>query len=318
VNKKKTKAQYRLRNWSQYNRSLRQRGSLTLWFSEDVRAAWGVQQQQRTGQRGAPRRHSEMAILCMATLAEVYHLPLRATEGFLRSLVKLLDVELRVPDYTTVCRRRRTLEVQLPRLRKTEPLHVVVDASGLKVYGEGEWKVRQHGWRRHRTWRKLHLCVDAATMECVAVAVSTNSFKDSQLLPELLAQVSDDIKQVSADGAYDTRRCYKAIAERGARAVIPPQHNAKIWEHGNLKAEPHQRDENLRAIRQQGRRKWKQESGYHQRSKAETQVFRVKTIFDERVSARSFAGQAAQLLIRCAALNTMTHCGMPDSYRVAA
>jgi IS5 family transposase len=315
VAKKKTKQTYRLRNWKEYNKALRERGSLTLWISAEVLAAW--HHTAGTRQRGKPAAYSQTAILCMATLAEVYHLPLRATEGFLRSLVKALRVvELSVPDYTTLCRRRRTLEVSLPRRKKTEPLHLVVDATGIKVYGEGEWKVRQHGWSRHRTWRKLHLGVDAATFECVAVAVSTNSFKDSQLLPDLLEQITDDITQVSADGAYDTRSCYQVIAARRARAVIPPQHNAKIWEHGNLKAERHQRDENLRAIRRKGREKWKQESGYHQRSLAETQVLRLKTIFGERVSARRFPGQAAQLLVRCAALNRMTHLGMPDSYAV--
>lgn len=254
----------------------------------------------------------------MATLAEVYGLPLRATEGLLRSLIKLLGGELSVPCYTTLCRRRRSLAVALPRRQKREPLHLVVDATGVKVYGEGEWKVRQHGLSRRRTWRKLHLGVDEATHELVAVVVTTNSFKDSQLLPDLLAQVEDKMSQVTADGAYDSRNCYDAIRQREARACIPPQKRAKIWQHGNTKAERHIRDENLREIRSKGRRAWKRESHYHRRSLAETAVFRVKTIFGERVSARSFAGQAAQLLVRCATLNRMTHLGMPDSYAVAA
>lgn len=254
----------------------------------------------------------------MATLCEVYGLPLRATEGLTRSLLKLLGVELTAPSYTTLCRRRRSLEVELPRRRKSESLHLVVDSTGIKVYGEGEWKVRQHGYSQRRTWRKLHFGVDEATLEFVAVVVSTNNFKDSQLLPDLLEQVDDELSQVSADGAYDSRNCYDAIGEREAKAAIPPQKRAKIWQHGNTKAERLLRDQNLRAIRKKGRREWKRESGYHRRSLAETQVFRVKTIFGERVSARSFAGQAAQLLVRCAALNRMTHLGMPDSYKVAA
>jgi DDE family transposase len=178
--------------------------------------------------------------------------------------------------------------------------------------------VRQHGYTRRRTWRKLHLGVDEATLEFAAVVVSTNSFKDSQLLPDLLEQVDDELSQVSADGAYDSRNCYDAIRERAARAAIPPQKRARIWQHGNTKAERLLRDENLREIRKKGRREWKRESGYHRRSLAETQVFRVKTIFGERVSARSFDGQAAQMLVRCAALNRMTHLGMPDSYAVVA
>ncbi len=268
------------------------------------------------GKRGAPRSYTDTAILCMATLEEVYHLPLRATEGLMLSVVKLLDVDLAVPDYTTLCRRRRSLEIELPRRRKQEPLHLVVDSTGIKVYGEGEWKVRQHGYTRRRTWRKLHLAVDEATREFVAVVVSTNDFKDSQVLPDLLEQVEDELKQVSADGAYDSRNCYDALRAREARAAIPPQKQAKIWRHGNTKAERHIRDENLRAIRRKGWREWKRESNYHRRSLAETQVFRVKLIFGERVRARKFEGQAAQMLVRCATLNRMTHLGMPDSFAV--
>lgn len=316
MKQKKTKQQYRLRNWSHYNKALVERGSLTVWVSDDVLSAWN--NQARSGKRGRPLDYSDTAILCMATLEEVYHLPLRATEGLMCSIIHLLGVELSVPDYTTLCRRRRTLEVELPRRKKSEPLHMVVDSTGIKVYGEGEWKVRQHGYSRRRTWRKLHLAVDEATLELVAVVVTTNSFKDSQILPGLLDHVEGKIRQVSADGAYDSRNCYDAIRKRKARAAIPPQKRAKIWQHGNTKAERHIRDENLRAIRKKGRREWKRESGYHRRSLAETQVLRVKLIFGERVSARSFDGQAAQLLVRCAALNRMTQLGMPDSYNVAA
>jgi IS5 family transposase len=314
VAKKRTKRTYRLRNWHQYNKALVGRGSLTLWVSDEIIAQW--REHERTGERGAPRTYTDTAILCMATLQEVYHLPLRATEGLMHSVVKLLGVELGVPDYTTLCRRRKLLEVELPRRPTKQPVHLVVDATGVKVYGEGEWKVRQHGYSKRRTWRKLHFAVDEATLEFVAVTVSTNNFKDSQLLPDLLEQVDDEISQVSADGAYDTRTSYDALRERGARAAIPPRRGARIWQHGNTRGERHSRDENVRAIRRTGRAAWKRECDYHQRSLAETQVMRVKTIFGERVSARSFDGQAAQMLIRCAALNRMTHLGMPDSYPV--
>lgn len=312
MKRKKTKATYRLRNWGDYNKALVGRGSLSVWVSQDVLQTW--HEVQPTGKRGKPATYSAMAMLCMATVGEVYRLPLRSTAGLMRSVVRLMGVELPVPDYTTLCRRRRALEVELPRVRSGEPLHLVVDATGIKVYGEGEWKVRQHGYSRRRTWRKLHFAVDAATMEFTAAAASTNNFKDSQLLADLLAQTGDAIKQVSADGAYDSRSCYDAIDARGARAAIPPRRGARIWHHGNTSGARHLRDENLRRIRQKGRTAWKRESGYHQRSLAETQVCRVKTIFGERVSARSFSGQAAQLLVRCAALNRMTHLGMPDSY----
>lgn len=254
----------------------------------------------------------------MATLMEVYGLPLRATRGLLLSVFELLGVSLPVPCYTTLCRRRQSLPVALPRRPKSEPLHLVVDSTGVKVYGEGEWKVRRFGWSKRRTWRKLHLGVDEATGEVAAAAVSTNACGDGQALPCLLAQVGGASRQVTGDGGYDDRRCYDAIGERGARAVIPQQQGARIWQHGNTKADRHDRDENLRSIRRHGRAKWKRESGYHRRSLAEVAVFRLKMVFGERASARSFAGQAGQLLVRCAALNRMTHVGMPDSFRAAA
>jgi len=310
--KKKTKRSYRLRNWNQYNAALVQRGSLTVWISHDTLDAW--QNHTRTGQRGRPHVYTDMAILCMATLEAIYHTPLRATEGLLASVIRLLGLDLPVPDYTTLCRRRKTLEVVLPRCASHEPLHLVVDSTGVKVYGEGEWKVRQHGYSKRRTWRKLHLGVDEATQELVAAVVTTNDVADGEVLPDLLDQVEEAVKQVSGDGAYDKRPCYGAIQERKARAAIPPRRDARIWQHGRCQGERLMRDETLRRIRYVGRARWKRESGYHRRSLAETAVFRLKMIFGERVRARNFEGQAAQMLVRCAVLNRMTHLGMPDSY----
>jgi hypothetical protein len=314
VKKKRTKKSYRLRNWKHYNAALVQRGSLTLWVSDEMLALWG--NQQKAGKRGRSPAYSDIAISCMATLKEVYHLSLRATEGLLLSIIQLLAVEVRVPDYTTLSRRCRTLPVRLTRLPKSEALHLVVDSTGVKIFGEGEWKVRQHGYSKRRTWRKLHIGADEASSEIIAAVVTTNDWADSEILPDLLNQVKDELKQVSGDGGYDKRVCYAAIQKRKAKAAIPPQKNAKIWQHGNRKEEPLMRDENLRRIRRVGRRQWKKEVGYHRRSLAETQMMRLKTIFGERVSAREFEGQARQVLLRCAALNRMTHLGMPDSYAV--
>ena len=283
-----------------------------MWIDEAVVSAW--RNSEATGNRGHPRTYSDTAILTMATLQEIYHLGLRQTEGLMDSIGALLRLEVAIPDYSTLSRRRATLEVALPRTYKKEALHLVVDSTGVKVFGEGEWKVRQHGSTSRRTWRKVHVGVDEASGEIVAAVVTTNSAHDSQVLPDLLAQVDEEIRQVSGDGAYDRRGCYDAIRERHARAAIPPQHNAKIWQHGNTKAERLARDENLRRIRRIGRTAWKRACGYHRRSLAETTMFRLKTIFGERVSARSFAGQATQVLVRCATLNRLTQLGMPESY----
>ena len=304
---KKTKRRYRLRNWKHYNAALVQRGSLTLWVSDDVITAW--RSTEKTGKPGRPRTYSDTAVLCMATLKEVYHLPLRASQGLMLSIMKLLGLDLPVMDYSQLSRRCARLEVTLPRRAK-------VDSTGVKVFGEGEWKVRQHGYTKRRTWRKLHIGADESTGEIVAAVVTTNNVADSQVLEDLLEQVEEEVEQISGDGSYDKRSCYEAIKKRKAKAAIPPQRNAKIWQHGNSKEERLIRDENLRRIRQVGRKAWKHEVGYHRRSLAETQMYRVKTIFGDRVSARQFAGQATQVLVRCAALNQMTHLGMPDSYAV--
>ncbi len=284
-----------------------------MWLSDDLLAAW--RNSERTGKRGHPQDYTDTAILVMATRQEIYHLGLRQTEGLMESIGELLHLEVAIPDYSTLSRRRATLEVVLPRTRSKEALHVVVDSTGVKVFGEGEWKVRQHGYTYRRTWRKVHVGVDEASGELVAAVVTTNNYSDSQILPDLLAQVDEEIKQVSGDGGYDRRNCYEAIRARQAQAAIPPQHNAKIWQHGNTKAERLARAENLRRIRQIGRAAWKRECGYHRRSLAETTMFRLKTLFSARVTARGFAGQAAQVLVRCAALNRMTQLGRPDSYR---
>ena len=195
-----------------------------------------------------------------------------------------------------------------------------MDSTGAKVYGEGEWKVRQHGWSKRRTWKKLHIGVDEETKDILIGEVTGNDAADCQMLESLLTQLPDTtmIHQLSGDGAYDRRMCYDALKKRDVPCItIPPQHNAKIWRHGNVGAERYARDENLRRIRSVGRKQWKIKSGYHRRSLSENAVFRLKTIFGERISARLFENQRTQLLIRCKALNRMTMLGMPESYIVA-
>jgi hypothetical protein len=207
MRRKTGKATYRLRNWREYNAALIQRGSLTLWVSEDALTTWHVG--ARTGRRGALHLYSDTAILCMTWLSAVYRLTLRATQGWLAWVLNLLKVGLSVPDYTTLGRRRRQLAVSLVRRAQGEPLHVVVDATGIQVYGEGEWKVRRHGGANRRTWRKLPIGVDEASGAIVAAAVTTFDFSDGQPLPDLLDQIGENIAQVSGDGAYDMREWLK-------------------------------------------------------------------------------------------------------------
>ena len=306
-------ATYRIRNWKQYNEALVRRGSLTLWIDATTLDAWHY---QGPSQPGAQFEYSDLAIECLLTLKAVYHLTLRAAEGFARSLFELMGLELPVPDYTTLCRRAKTLPITLPK-KATGPLHLVLDSTGLKVYGEGEWKVRKHGYSKRRTWLKLHLAIDPETHEIQAAIVSEPGVTDAEAVPDLLDQVDNPLVAAEADGAYDQQSVYDALGQRGARAVIPPRRDAKIRRHGNSKGPRLDRDENLRRIRQIGRKAWKEESGYHQRSLGETAMFRMKTLFGDEVSSRRSAQQATEIGIRCRAMNIMTHQGMPQSERVA-
>jgi hypothetical protein len=309
------KTLYRVRNWSEYDEALVKRGSITFWLSDDFEESWHYTGEK---QRGSQYDYSEQAIVIMQTVKNVFHLPNRATEGFIRSIFAMLKVSLAVPDHTTLSRRGKELKVSLPK-KADGHLDIVMDSSGLKIFGEGEWKVRSHGKSKRRTWRKLHVGVDPHSGEIQAAALTTNSVSDSQMVASLLAQIEQPIGRFAGDGSYDKRNVYDSLNQHAPDTVllIPPRKNARIWQHGNTKAERLRRDENLRAIRKSGRQAWKRDSGYHIRSLAETTMFRLKTIFGDRLSARLLKTQVTQALIRCAALNRMTHLGMPDCYKVA-
>jgi hypothetical protein len=308
---------YRLRNWSEYNRALEARGALTVWLDAELLAVWRA---AASGRRGHPPVYSDVAIRCVLTLQEVYHQPLRQTTGLVCSLFGLLGLTLPVPSAATLSRRRRGLDVVLPVRVPTGPLHLVLDSTGLKVHGEGEWKIRRCGYTKRRTWLKVHLGVDEATSELRLAAVSTPAVDDGAVLTRLLPRETAPLAQVSADGAYDEWACYAAVAARPEhpRAVFPPRargrRRPRIRQHGNCHAPPLARDAHLRRIRRVGRARWKREVSYHRRSLAETAMSRLKTIFGDRVSARAHDGEATQVFLRCAALNRMTALGMPTSY----
>ena len=306
---------YRIQNWSAYEKTLVERGSLTFWLSDDFETTWHY-----TGakQRGAQFAYSDHAILTVLTLKEVFHLTNRQVEGFLGSLFHCLNIDLPVPDHSTLSKRAKTLKVPLPK-KARGALHIVMDSTGMKIYGEGEWKVRTHGASKRRTWRKLHLGVDPASGEIQAAALTENRISDDEMAETLFHPIDQSIEALAADGGYDKRKVYASLHVHSpdARVLIPPRKNARIWQHGNTRAERLKRDENLRYIRQHGRKSWKRKSGYHVRSLAETSIFRMKTIFGDNLSARLMETQTTQALIRCAALNKMTHLGMPQSYRGA-
>jgi IS5 family transposase len=246
-----TTVRYRVRNWKEYYRALIRRGSLTVWIEETTLQAWC--HNMRDGLVGAPTTYSDLAIQALLTLKVVFSLPLRQTQGLAQSVLQLMASDLPIPNYSTLSRRAAGVAVALSRRTKDEPLHVVIDSTGLKIYGEGEWKTRQHGVSKRRTWRKMHLGVDESTGEIVAVVTTERDVGDCDVLPQLLDAISDPIAQVSANGAYDTIGCHQAIEARQARPAIPPRENAVITDIGHWDA----REAAVRRIGEIGRPAWK-------------------------------------------------------------
>lgn len=315
---RKRRSVYRVKNWTAYNAALVQRGDVTIWFSEDAIAHWNY-----TGprQRGGVIIYSDLAIETALSLRLIYHLGFRQTEGFLASVVKLLGLLLDIPDYSTLSRRQGVLSIRLAPHKPTEPLHVVVDSTGLKVYGEGEWKVRQHGWSQRRTWRKLHLAVEVTSGVIVAAELTTNSIADDEQVPSLLEQIEAPIARFGGDGSYDKWHVYEYLADppfqdEPIKPIIPPRKDAKITQHGNCKAPPLPRDEAIRTIRQHGRKAWKRYSSYHRRSLDETTISRYKRIIGTHVRTRTLTNQQTEARLGCKVLNRMTDLGTPESYLV--
>ena len=310
---KKNKKKYKIRNWREYNESLVKRGMLDVYIDEFALENWYA---GSNGKPGAQPKYSDLAIQLTLQFGKVFAQKLRQTEGLVKSLFKLMKIELAVPDYSTLSRRAGKINITIPKVSK-EKVVLVADSSGLKVYGEGEWKVRRYGWSKRRTWRKIHLVI-TPDGEIRAAELTGNNITDADVIDNLLKQEKAEIETFVGDGGYDKRKVYNACQKRKIKnIIIPPQKNAKIFQHGNCKQEPHPRDENLRKIRRSTRKKWKEQSGYHIRSLVETAMFRFKTIFGDRLNFRKFENQKTELLLSVAILNKMTSLGMPDSYPVA-
>jgi DDE family transposase len=304
------KQQYRIRNWHQYNKALVQRGSLTIWIDTHSTDAW--LDCDLPARRGRRRTYTDAAILCALSLREVYHLPLRATQGLVGSILQLMQLDLPSAHYSTLSRRARLLSFKLAADSTKQIKHLVIDSTGLKVYGEGEWKVRTHGKDKRRTWLKLHISMDAQRHQVRAAIITDKDVLDRNALPALLEQTEAEVERVCADGAYDFEQCYRAIKKCEAVPLIPPREDARI--RGRSPFE--QRDENVRVIQSKGRKEWKKESTYHRRSLVETAFFRLKTLFSDRLRSHRTDTQTTEARIRCVAMNRMTSLGMPDSYAI--
>ena len=312
------RARYRVSNWPEYDRALQQRGSLTVWVTPEALAAWHP---PKTGRRGRSRTYSDIAIETGHLLRLAFGRPWRQTEGLLRSLATLLGLDIGVPDHTTFSRRSPglTLARSLAQAQRTGPVHVVIDSTGLKVYGAGEWLAETQGGRGRRTWRKLHLAVDPASGAILASALTPSDEGDASQVGPLLDQIPAPLASVTADGAYDGEPVYRAVSERQpdppVAVIIPPR--ASAVPSPTADTAPSQRDQHIRMIRDKGRLGWQKAVGYGRRSLGETAVFRYKTIIGRGLRARTLPSQKTEARVACSVLNRMTQLGMPVSQRTA-
>jgi hypothetical protein len=307
------KQRHRVTNWAEYDAALRQRGSLTVWFTDEAIAAWRAE--PRTTPGGQPF-YSALAITTALTLRAVFRLALRQAEGLIGSILRLLGLDLSVPDHTTLSRRAETLQVPRPQ-PGSEPLHLLVDSTGLKLGGPGAWLIEKHGTKKRRSWRKLHLGVDADTGRFVAVELTTNDVDDGSQAGPLLDQITGPVASFTADGAYDRDDVYSNVTERHPEAavVVPPRRNAVPS--GTAGTAPTQRDRHLQRIAERGRLGWQKASGYHWRALIEADISRWKRVIGDALRSHTDGRQAAEVAIAAAVLNRMLELGRPGYVRIA-
>jgi hypothetical protein len=288
------------------------RGSLTIWFSEEAIAAWRAAPRTTPGGQA---RYSDLAIETTLILRTVFHQPLRQTEGLVGSLLELMGLDLPVPDHSTLSRRARTLA--LAPQAASGPVHLLVDSTGVKLSGPGEWLVGKHGTQRRRAWRKLHLAVDAKTGTIVASTLTSKEVDDAAELGPLLDQIDEPLAAVVADGAYDQDRVYDAVAGHSAEAavVVPPRATAVLSP--SAETDPTQRDRHLQVIAEQGRMGWQKTSGYNARAGAEGAMSRYKRIIGDTLRSHTRPAQQTETRTAVTVLNRMLDLGRPESVRAA-
>ncbi|OYD83888.1 IS5 family transposase [Azospirillum brasilense] len=308
------KQRYRVRNWLEYDAALRARGSLTVWFSDEAVERWRAETRSTPG---GQRTYSDLAILTALTLRAVYRLALRQTEGLVASLVQLLGLDLAVPDHSTLSRRAKTVTVLAPLATANDPVRLLVDSTGVKLCGPGDWLVEKHATRRRRAWRKLHIGLDAVTGRIVAATLTDHDVDDASQVGPLLDQSAEPLEAVIADGAYEQSGVYEAMNERhpGAAVVVPPRSTAVPSD--TAQSDPTPRDRHLQAIADGGRRAWQATSGYNLRALVEAFFSRYKHVIGDGLRFHTDDRQQTEIGVAALVLNRMLDLGRPDSVRIA-
>ena len=304
------KAKYRVTNWSAYNESLRRRGDLTVWVADDVAQNWAAPHRKS---RGGQARYSDLAIEICLTLRVVFRLALRQTQGFMRSIAQLMNLDLPVPDFSTLSRRSAGLKIQFHPRRFDGPITLIVDSTGLKMHGGNGWNAEKHGTTKPRkTWRKLHLAFNPDTGDIVRSELTTEHVGDETALPDLLGEIDADVDRFLADGAYDgegVSACLTARFGREIEIIVPPPKNA-------VNGDNAQRNRHINHIAEHGRMNWQKEKGYNQRSQIEAQIGRWKTIIGGSLQARKRDNQITETRFAAKTMNRMTALGKAQFERV--
>ena len=316
-----SRKRYHLSNWKEYNRKLEERGSIEIWFDQEVLKQWNAVPKKKGKKAGRPKEYGEAAIKCALIFKYLYRLAFRQMQRFVSDLVKALNLEVKVHDYSTVCKRQNEVKIELiKKYKNSRKLYVLVDSSGLKVFGEGEWKVRMHGVGKRRTWIKLHIGVGITNdnkKRIEVVEVTKSGGHDCTMLSKLLNGVSGKIDNVIGDGAYDGKGCYQVTMERGAKLIAPPRVTAKMKFVQGLTSPPiAASNKTVWYVRHRGMERWKEKTNYHKRSLVENTFFRLKTIFGDRLNAHKFVNQKIEALLKFEILNRLSERGMPKSYAI--
>jgi len=304
-----------LRSWRDYDASLRQRGNLTVWVTDKAIAAWTAEPRKS---RGGERTYSALAILTALTLRAVFRLALRQTEGLIGSVIRLLGLDLAVPDHSTLSRRAETLEAPRPRASTSaEPVHLLVGSTGLKLCGIGEWLHEKHGTKVRRSWRKLHLGLDAGSGPIIASLLTGHDADDGSQVGALLDQVEGPLASFTGDGAYDQDGVTASFAagHPEAAVIVPPRSNAVPSE--TAETAPTQRDCHLQQIAAHGRMAWWAACGYTKRARAETGMARFKQVIGDGLRSHTGECRATEVDVAVHVLDYMLELGRPNSVRIA-
>lgn len=310
-----SKQKYKMTNWSDYNESLRQRGAITVWLSDEAISQWYEPDRVYDG-TGTPRLYTDFAIMTSHEIRLIYKLPLRQCQGFINSLFRLMNIPLSCPNFSVLSKILGELNIKVPRYKKTDTpddtIHAIaIDSTGLKRFGRGEWHQEKYELSSKASWRKLHLAINESHYIEACVLTDRFSHDDSQVEP-LLAQIAKPIDHFTADGAYDETPVYNVVIAHSpdVDVVIPPRATAVV----NDKAAA-MRNRNIQEIKDNGRMQWQKKKEYGRRNYSELGVQRYQKTFGDTMHAREFSRQQQEAMIASGALNKMTSLGMPQSYR---